>query len=69
MATEHAVSSSLPPPEAPASRSMIAVDGLSETPAVFDRDPPAIGQHTQEILATLGLDEAAVAALRAGGIV
>ena len=42
---------------------------LSETPAVFDRDPPAIGQHTQEILATLGLDEAAVAALRAGGIV
>ncbi len=42
---------------------------LSETPAAFDRDPPAVGQHTEEILATLGLDAAAIAALRADGIV
>ncbi len=37
--------------------------------AVFERPAPGLGQHTQEILATLGYDAAAVAALRTQGVV
>jgi crotonobetainyl-CoA:carnitine CoA-transferase CaiB-like acyl-CoA transferase len=38
---------------------------LSETPADYRTAPPALGQHTAEVLAGwLGLDEAALAALR-----
>ncbi len=42
---------------------------LSHDPAVFARSAPALGQHTPQILAELGYDAAAVAALRARGVV
>ena len=42
---------------------------LSATPVSYRRAPPTLGQHTDEVLAQLGLDGAAVAALRAHGAV
>jgi len=42
---------------------------LSATPPVLRHAPPALGQHTDEVLAEMGLDAATVAALRAQGVV
>jgi formyl-CoA transferase len=42
---------------------------LVDTPPVLRRPPPALGEHTDEVLGELGLDTAAIAALRANGIV
>jgi formyl-CoA transferase len=42
---------------------------LMDTPPVLLRAPPALGEHTGEVLAELGLDAAQVAALRAAGVV
>jgi crotonobetainyl-CoA:carnitine CoA-transferase CaiB-like acyl-CoA transferase len=42
---------------------------LSADPAVFARSAPALGQHSDEILAELGYDAAAIAALRAQRVV
>ena len=42
---------------------------LVDTPPVLRRAPPALGQHTEEVLQELGLDAAAIAALRAQGVV
>ena len=42
---------------------------LSATPPVLRHAPPALGQHTDEVLGEMGLDAAAVAALRAQGVV
>ncbi len=42
---------------------------LTATPPVLRRAPPALGQHTDEVLAELGLDGAAIAALRLAGVV
>jgi crotonobetainyl-CoA:carnitine CoA-transferase CaiB-like acyl-CoA transferase len=42
---------------------------LSADPAVFARSAPALGQHTDEVLAELGYDNAAVAELRAQRVV
>ncbi len=42
---------------------------LSATPPVLRNAPPALGQHTDEVLADAGLDAAAVARLRAAGVV
>jgi len=42
---------------------------LTATPPVLRRAPPALGQHTAEVLAELGLKPEEVAALRAGGVV
>ena len=42
---------------------------LLGTPPVLRRPPPALGEHTDEVLAELGLDAAAIAALRAQGVV
>ncbi|MBE0475290.1 CaiB/BaiF CoA-transferase family protein [Rhodoferax sp.] len=42
---------------------------LMATPPVLLRPPPALGEHTDEVLAELGLDAAQVAALRQRGVV
>ncbi len=42
---------------------------LMATPPVLQRAPPALGEHTEEVLAELGLDRAAIAALRSSGVV
>ncbi len=40
-----------------------------ENPLSFDRAPPLLGQHTDELLAELGYDAGRIAALRAAGAV
>jgi formyl-CoA transferase len=45
-----------------------AVD-MSRTPPAIDRPPPVLGEHTDEILNSLGYDAAALASLRAKGVV
>jgi crotonobetainyl-CoA:carnitine CoA-transferase CaiB-like acyl-CoA transferase len=42
---------------------------LSDTPAAVRRPPPLLGEHTDEILADLGMDAAAIAKLRAEKVV
>jgi hypothetical protein len=42
---------------------------LGETPAAIRRPAPLVGQHSREILAELGRDEAAIDRLVAAGIV
>ncbi|MBO6783912.1 MAG: CoA transferase [Alphaproteobacteria bacterium] len=42
---------------------------LSRTPSSFAVAPPEVGEHTREILADLGYDDAAVDALHDGGVV
>lgn len=41
---------------------------LSATPPVLRRAPPALGQHTQEVLAEMGLSAAEIAGLRERGV-
>ncbi len=53
----------------PTIRSVASPLRLSATPPVLHRAPPALGEHTEEVLAGLGLDVAQIAALRAAGIV
>jgi formyl-CoA transferase len=42
---------------------------LLQTPPVLRNAPPALGQHTDVVLAQLGLDAAAIARLRQAGVV
>jgi len=42
---------------------------FTEAPLSFDRPPPLIGQHTQEILREIGLDAGQIEALAAQGII
>ena len=42
---------------------------LSGTPAAVSRPPPTLGQHTDEVLTELGMDAAAIAALRSQKVV
>ncbi|PKO61123.1 MAG: CoA transferase, partial [Betaproteobacteria bacterium HGW-Betaproteobacteria-18] len=42
---------------------------LTATPPVLHRPPPALGEHTDEVLTELGLDAAQVAGLRQRGVV
>ncbi|RTQ32039.1 CoA transferase [Variovorax gossypii] len=42
---------------------------LSGTPPVLRHAPPALGQHTQEVLAEMGVDAARFEALRSAGVV
>ena len=53
----------------PAVRSVASPMRLVDTPPVLRRPPPALGEHSDEVLAELGLDAGAVAALRAAGVV
>jgi crotonobetainyl-CoA:carnitine CoA-transferase CaiB-like acyl-CoA transferase len=45
-----------------------AVD-MSRTPPSIDRPPPVLGEHTAEILTSLGYDGAAIATLRDHGVI
>ena len=42
---------------------------LTATPPVLMRPPPWLGEHTDEVLAQMGLDAAAIASLHASGVV
>ena len=42
---------------------------LQDTPPVLHRAPPALGEHTQEVLTQLGLQQDAIKRLRATGVV
>ena len=54
------------PKQAPVARAAVR---LSETPGEIANRPPTLGEHTDLVLAELGYDEAAIAALRRDGIV
>jgi len=45
-----------------------AVD-MSRTPPRIDRPPPMLGEHTEEILTSLGYDGRAISALRDKGVI
>ncbi|MES2583676.1 MAG: CaiB/BaiF CoA-transferase family protein [Pseudomonadota bacterium] len=42
---------------------------MADTPPVLHRPPPALGEHTDAVLAGLGLDASAIARLRTQGVV
>jgi crotonobetainyl-CoA:carnitine CoA-transferase CaiB-like acyl-CoA transferase len=42
---------------------------LSATPVTYRNAPPALGQHTDEVLREIGLDDNAIAALHEQGVV
>ncbi len=42
---------------------------LKDTPPVLRRAPPALGEHTEEVLAELGMDAARITALKQAGVV
>ena len=64
------VASKQPKPGALASITTVASPlRLTATPPVLHRPPPALGEHTDEVLAELGLDAAQVAGLRQRGVV
>ena len=42
---------------------------LTATPPVLRNAPPMLGEHTDEVLAGLGLDGAAIARLKSAGVV
>ena len=44
-------------------------EALHERATVLRNAPPALGQHTDEVLSEMGLDAARIAALRASGVV
>lgn len=53
----------------PVVRSVASPLRLSATPPVLKRAPPVLGEHTDDVLAELGLDAARIAALREAGVV
>jgi crotonobetainyl-CoA:carnitine CoA-transferase CaiB-like acyl-CoA transferase len=59
----------LPHPLAGSVPQVVSPIRMQDAPLTFDRAPPTLGQHTAEVLAELGLDEADRAGLAAKGIV
>jgi crotonobetainyl-CoA:carnitine CoA-transferase CaiB-like acyl-CoA transferase len=59
----------LPHPAAGHVSQVVSPLRFKEAPLRFDRAPPLLGQHTDEVLRQLGLDEAAVERLRQCGVV
>ncbi len=53
----------------PTLRSVASPLRLSATPPVLHRAAPVLGEHTEEVLAELGLDATRIAALRQAGVV
>jgi formyl-CoA transferase len=53
----------------PAIRGVASPLRLSEHPPTLRNAPPALGEHTAEVLAEFGIDAAALAALRSAGVV
>ena len=67
---KQAVAADRPGPATPPSISTVASPlRLKGNPPVLRRAPPAMGEHTQEVLTELGLDAAKIAALRQAGVV
>ena len=67
---KQAVAADRPGPATPPSISTVASPlRLIGNPPVLRRAPPAMGEHTQEVLTELGLDAAKIAALRQAGVV
>ena len=58
-----------PGSEVPAIRTVASPIRLSENPALVRNAPPNLGEHTDEVLAGLGIDEAGRAALLKAGVV
>ena len=59
----------LPHPLSDALRLVASPIRLSDTPVQYRRAPPLLGEHTDEVLAELGLDVAAIAELRRHGTI
>jgi|EndMetStandDraft_5_1072996.scaffolds.fasta_scaffold06705_3 crotonobetainyl-CoA:carnitine CoA-transferase CaiB-like acyl-CoA transferase len=59
----------LPHPAAGSVPQVVSPIRLQDAPLVFDRAPPMLGQHTGDVLREAGLDETAIAALAAEGII
>jgi len=59
----------LPHPAAGAVPQVVSPMNFAEAPLSFDRAPPLLGQHTAEVLREIGLSQADIDALVAGGVV
>ena len=66
---ERGMTVTLPHPDTDALELVASPIKLSATPVQMRRAPPLLGQHTDEVLAELGLDDAARALLRSGGVI
>ncbi|MBE9603748.1 CoA transferase [Acetobacteraceae bacterium H6797] len=59
----------LPHPTAGTVPQVVSPMNFSTSPLAFDRPPPLLGQHTAEVLAELGIDDTAQAALAERGVI
>ena len=51
------------------SRRAEALERFSETPVEYRSAPPVLGQHTEEVLRSMGKTDAEIAGLRADGVI